>query len=227
MGCFLDRDGTVTEEVGYVNHPSRLNLLPGAAEGIAMLNRAGVPVLLATNQAGVARGYFTEDLVKLVLDRLAALLSAQGARLDGMYYCPHHPSVGPPPYRQACDCRKPRPGMLERGAADFGLDLGRCYVVGDKISDVYFRPLGGSQGRPRAHGVRLGRAYLPAPGLAGTARFHRRGPRAGGGLDPRGRRGKAVRQSGSGERGAGSGYTADLPPCFPNPQLPFLGGFLS
>ena len=145
-GVFLDRDGTVTEEVGYVNHPSRLNLLPGAAEGIAALNRAGVPVLLATNQAGVARGYFTEDLVKVVLARLQSLLSAQGARLDGMYYCPHHPSVGPPPYRQACDCRKPRPGMLERGAKDFGLDLTRCYVVGDKIGDVTFAHSVGAKG---------------------------------------------------------------------------------
>ena len=155
-GVFLDRDGTVTEEVGYVNHPSRLNLLPGAAEGIAMLNRAGVPVLLATNQAGVARGYFTEDLVKRVLDRLASLLSAQGARLDAMYYCPHHPSVGPPPYRQACNCRKPRPGMLERGAADFGLDLGRCYVVGDKISDVYFAHSVGAKGVLALTGYGLG-----------------------------------------------------------------------
>ena len=145
-GVFLDRDGTVTEEVGYVNHPSRLNLLPGAAEGIAALNRAGVPVMLATNQAGVARGYFTEDLVKEVLERLRSLLAAQGARLDASYYCPHHPAVGPPPYRQACDCRKPRPGMLERGAREFGLDLNSCYVVGDKVSDVYFAHSVGARG---------------------------------------------------------------------------------
>lgn len=145
-GVFLDRDGTVTEEVGYVNHPSRLNLLPGAAEGIAALNRAGAPVLLATNQAGVARGYFTEDLVKEVLARLGSLLAAQGARLDAMYYCPHHPAVGLPPYRQACNCRKPRPGMLESGAREFGLDLRRCYVVGDKISDTYFAHSVGARG---------------------------------------------------------------------------------
>lgn len=145
-GVFLDRDGTVTEEVGYVNHPSRLNLLPGAAEGIAALNREGVPVMLATNQAGVARGYFTEELVKEVLERLRSLLAAQGARLDATYYCPHHPSVGPPTYRQACDCRKPKPGMLESGAREFGLDLHRCYVVGDKVSDVYFAHSVGARG---------------------------------------------------------------------------------
>lgn len=145
-GVFLDRDGTVTEEVGYVNHPSRLKVLPGAAEGIAALNRAGVPVMLATNQAGVARGYFTEGLVKEVLERLRSLLAVQGARLDATYYCPHHPSVGAPPYRQACGCRKPKPGMLERGAREFGLDLNRCYVVGDKVSDVYFAHSVGARG---------------------------------------------------------------------------------
>ncbi len=145
-GVFLDRDGTVTEEVGYVNHPSRLSLIPGAAEGIRALNQGGVPALLATNQAGVARGYFTEDLVKEVLARLQAMLAVQGARLDALYYCPHHPSVGPEPYRQACHCRKPKPGMLEQGAREFGLDLRRCYVVGDKISDVYFAHSVGAKG---------------------------------------------------------------------------------
>ncbi len=145
-GVFLDRDGTVTEEVGYVNHPDRLALLPGAAEGIARLNRAGTPVILATNQAGVARGYFTEDLVKEVLAKLETLLAALGARLDAVYYCPHHPSVGPPQYRVACDCRKPKPGMLRRGAEAFGLDLSRCYVIGDKISDVYFAHSVGARG---------------------------------------------------------------------------------
>jgi D-glycero-D-manno-heptose 1,7-bisphosphate phosphatase len=145
-GVFLDRDGTVTEEVGYVNHPSRLALIPGAAEGIRALNRAEVPVILATNQAGVARGYFTEDLVKEVLQRLQELLAVQGAKLDALYYCPHHPSVGPAPYRRECDCRKPKPGMLLRGAAEFGLDLSRCFVVGDKISDVEFAHKAGARG---------------------------------------------------------------------------------
>lgn len=145
-GVFLDRDGTVTEEIGYVNHPSRLALLPGAAEAIAALNRADVPAILATNQAGVARGYFTEDLVKEVLDRLQTMLGALGARLDALYYCPHHPSAGEPPYRQACECRKPRPGMLLKGAEAFGLDLERCYVVGDKIGDVAFAHSVGAKG---------------------------------------------------------------------------------
>ena len=145
-GVFLDRDGTVTEEVGYVNHPSRLRLIPGAAEGIHLLNRACVPVLLATNQAGVARGYFTEELVRENLEGLQEMLGRLGARLDATYYCPHHPSVGAPPYRQACDCRKPKPGMLLRGAREFSLDLTRCYVVGDKIGDVAFAHSVGAKG---------------------------------------------------------------------------------
>ncbi len=143
---FFDRDGTLTEEVGYVNHPDRLALIPGAAEAIALLNRAGVPAILATNQAGVARGYFTEDMVLRVLQRLEDLLARLGAHLDALYYCPHHPSVGPDPYRRTCDCRKPKPGMLLRGAEAFGLDLARCYVVGDKISDVSFARSAGARG---------------------------------------------------------------------------------
>jgi D-glycero-D-manno-heptose 1,7-bisphosphate phosphatase len=122
--------------VGYVNHLSRLRLIPGAAEGIRALNGAGIPVVLATNQAGVARGYFSEDLVKQCLDLLGQLLARQGARLDAVYYCPHHPTAGEPPYRADCSCRKPRPGMLLRGSQELGLDLARSYVVGDKISDV-------------------------------------------------------------------------------------------
>lgn len=155
-GVFLDRDGTVTEEVGYVNHPSRLRLIPGAAEGIRLLNGRGVPVILATNQAGVARGYFTEALVLECLDKLKEMLDRQGARLDAAYYCPHHPSVGPAPYRRECDCRKPKPGMLLRGASEFGLDLSRCYVIGDKISDVQFARKAGACGIMVLTGYGLG-----------------------------------------------------------------------
>ena len=155
-GVFLDRDGTVTEEVGYVNHPSRLRLIPGAAEGIRMLNGAGVPVILATNQAGVARGYFTEGLVKEVMGRLNELLKAQGARLDAVYYCPHHPSAGAPPYRAECDCRKPKPGMLLRASLELGLDLSRSFVVGDKISDVAFAKAAGARGVMVLTGYGLG-----------------------------------------------------------------------
>lgn len=133
---FIDRDGTLTEEVGYVNHPSRLRLLPRSAEAIRRLNAAGVPAVVVTNQAGIARGYFSEDVLKAVNDRLAAELARAGARLDGVYVCSHHPSEGEPPYRAHCECRKPRPGLLRRAASDLGLDLARSTMVGDKASDL-------------------------------------------------------------------------------------------
>ena len=133
---FIDRDGTLTEEVGYVNHPQRLKLLPRAAEAIRRLNAAGVPAVLVTNQAGVARGYFSEDVLHAVNDRLVRLLKDEGAHLDGVYVCPHHPTEGKPPFRAACDCRKPRPGMLERAARELDLDLRASTVVGDKTVDI-------------------------------------------------------------------------------------------
>ena len=132
---FLDRDGTVTEEVGYVNHLDRLKLIPGAASAISRLNRAGILVILATNQAGVARGYFPEELVGQVHRRLEELLAQEGAHLVAIYYCPHHPQVGPPPYRKSCNCRKPAGGMLLEAAEKFSIDLSRSFMVGDKITD--------------------------------------------------------------------------------------------
>jgi D-glycero-D-manno-heptose 1,7-bisphosphate phosphatase len=132
----MDRDGCLTEEVGYVNHPSRLRLLPRTAEAIARLNRAGVPAVMVTNQAGIARGYFSEETLQATHARLHESLAAAGARLDGAYTCTHHPSEGQPPYRADCDCRKPRPGLLRRAAAELGLDLAASVMVGDKLSDV-------------------------------------------------------------------------------------------
>jgi D-glycero-D-manno-heptose 1,7-bisphosphate phosphatase len=133
---FIDRDGTISEEVGYVNHVSRYRVFPFAAEAVRALHASGRLAILVTNQAGVARGYFKEELIGEVHRALAADLERGGARLDAVYYCPHHPSVGEPPYRLDCDCRKPRPGLLKRAAGDFGLDLSRCWMVGDRYSDV-------------------------------------------------------------------------------------------
>jgi D-glycero-D-manno-heptose 1,7-bisphosphate phosphatase len=133
---FMDRDGTISEEVGYVNHVSRYRVFPFAAEAVRALNNAGWLAVLVTNQAGVARGYFQEELIGEVHKVLASELERGGARLDAVYYCPHHPSVGEPPYRFDCDCRKPRPGLLLRAADEFGLDLSRCWMVGDRYSDT-------------------------------------------------------------------------------------------
>jgi D-glycero-D-manno-heptose 1,7-bisphosphate phosphatase len=133
---FIDRDGTLSEEVGYVNHLSRFRLFPFAIEAIRLVNRSPFLAILVTNQAGVARGYFPESLIREVHAGIARDMAAGDARLDGVYYCPHHPTVGEPPYRQDCDCRKPRPGLLRRAAAAHGIDLARSYVIGDRHGDL-------------------------------------------------------------------------------------------
>ena len=133
---FIDRDGTLTEEVGYVNHPSRLQLLPRAGEAIRRLNAAGVAAVVVTNQTGIARGYFSESVLHAVNESLRAQLARVGARLDGFYACLHHPSEGEAPYRAQCECRKPKPGLLLRAAEELGLDLARSTMVGDKASDL-------------------------------------------------------------------------------------------
>ena len=133
---FLDRDGTINEQMGYVNHLSRFQLLPGVARAIRSLNEAGLPVVVVTNQSGLARGYFPESLLEAVHAEMYRLLAQEGARLDGLYVCPHHPEAREERFRLDCDCRKPRTGLLERAAAELGLDLGRSYMVGDRWSDL-------------------------------------------------------------------------------------------
>jgi D-glycero-D-manno-heptose 1,7-bisphosphate phosphatase len=123
-------------EVHYLSRPEQLCLLPGAAEAIRRLNERAIPVIVVTNQAGVARGYFSEQQVNLVHATLALMLEQLGARIDRFYYCPHHPTAGRFPYRVACDCRKPQPGMLLQAADELGLQLPACYAVGDKASDL-------------------------------------------------------------------------------------------
>jgi len=135
-GVFLDRDGTLIDELGYLGDPDGVHLYPGAAAAVRALNEAGLPVVLVTNQSGVARGMFTEADVAAVHRRLERELAAEGARLDLVLYCPHHPEHGAPPYRAACDCRKPLPGMYVRGARELGLDVERSFVVGDSARDL-------------------------------------------------------------------------------------------
>jgi D-glycero-D-manno-heptose 1,7-bisphosphate phosphatase len=133
---FIDRDGTISEEVGYINHVSRFRIFPYSAAAIKHLNDAGWRAILVTNQAGVARGYFSEDMIHAVHDRLQLDLQSGGARLDAIYYCSHHPSVGEPPYRCDCDCRKPKPGLILRAAKELDIDLSKSWMVGDRYSDV-------------------------------------------------------------------------------------------
>ncbi|MBI1941439.1 MAG: HAD family hydrolase [Acidobacteria bacterium] len=133
---FLDRDGTISEEVGYINHLDRLRIYPWTADAIRRLNQAGLPVIAITNQSGVGRGYFTETLVRQAHRKIASQLAAAGARVDAFYYCPHHPSAPVEAYRVDCRCRKPAPGMVEKAARRFHIDLKDSYVVGDSYRDM-------------------------------------------------------------------------------------------
>ena len=143
---FIDRDGTLTEEVGYVNHPRRIRLLPRSAEAIRRLNAAGIPAVVVTNQAGLARGYFSAEILQAVNEEMIRQLEDAGARLDGVYVCVHHPTEGVPPYRAECDCRKPKPGMLTRAARELHLDLAASTMVGDKASDLESGRIVGARG---------------------------------------------------------------------------------
>jgi len=133
---FIDRDGTLNEDIGYVSTPDDLVLYPWAAEAVRMVNESGLLAIVITNQSGIARGMYTEERLSSIHLRMIEQLACEGARIDAVYYCPHHPEVGDVRYRVACDCRKPRIGMLDRAARDHRIDLKRSFVVGDKASDI-------------------------------------------------------------------------------------------
>ncbi len=145
-GVFLDRDGTLIEEVGYLDRIDRVRFFPYSVDAVRLLNRAGLAVIVATNQAGIARGFFDEAFVEATHRSLAETLGKGGARVDGFYFCPHHPEAGVGAYRQACDCRKPQPGLLRRAAADHQIDLRQSFVVGDRAHDITAGTTVGAQG---------------------------------------------------------------------------------
>ena len=126
---FLDRDGTMAEEVGYLNHVSRFRMFPFVAAAIRRLNEVGLPVIVVTNQSGVGRGYFPDSLVHTVNNLMTEQLAKAGANIDAIYYCPHTSA-------ENCSCRKPRTGMLDRAALEHALDLQRSFVVGDRHGDM-------------------------------------------------------------------------------------------
>jgi D-glycero-D-manno-heptose 1,7-bisphosphate phosphatase len=143
---FLDRDGTINEEMGHMNHLSRFTLFPWAAEAIRLLNGAGYKVIIVTDQSGVARGLFPEALVKQIHQKLQDELARMGAWIDAVYYCPHHPTGAVADFRQDCRCRKPRPGMIEQAQREWDLDLSQSYLVGDRYNDVRLAHAVGAQG---------------------------------------------------------------------------------
>jgi histidinol-phosphate phosphatase family protein len=133
---FLDKDGTIIENVPYNVDPERIRLNPGVEEGLRRLHRAGYLLFVVSNQAGVARGYFPEAALQGVEARLRELLEAFGVPLAGFTYCPHHPEGSVEGLAMVCECRKPAPGMILRVAAEHGIDLARSWMVGDILDDI-------------------------------------------------------------------------------------------
>jgi D,D-heptose 1,7-bisphosphate phosphatase len=133
---FMDRDGTICEEVGYLDSVERFRLIPRSGAAIRLLNQQGFKAVVVTNQSGVARGFISEARLQELHAELSRRLREEGAFLDGIYYCPHHPTEGEEPYRRICDCRKPAAGLLMKAAEDLDLDLTLSYAVGDRLADL-------------------------------------------------------------------------------------------
>lgn len=133
---FFDRDGTLNEEVGHMEDLSRFRVYPFAGPAVRQVNEAGLLAIVTTNQSGVGRGVFPEELVGTAHEQLLAELGKSGARLDAIYYCPHHPEAEIDRYRMACACRKPSPGMMQQAAARFRIRLEESFVIGDRYVDV-------------------------------------------------------------------------------------------
>jgi D-glycero-D-manno-heptose 1,7-bisphosphate phosphatase len=144
---FIDRDGTLIRDVGYLSRVQQIEVLPRVTEGLALLRAHGFKIVLITNQSAVGRGFLTEGELHLIHDELQRRVGA----FDGVYYCPHHPTAAIGIYRIVCDCRKPARGMVERASLDLNLDLKASYVIGDQMSDMYMAR------RVGAKGVFLGR----------------------------------------------------------------------
>jgi len=133
---FLDRDGVINEEVGYLDDLDKLKVIPCAYEAIKLINESGMKAVVISNQSGVARGMITEEFVKRTNDYLQIILRKRGVYINNFYFCPHHPTEGKEPYRQVCDCRKPAPGMFLAAARDLNINLKLSYMIGDRFLDM-------------------------------------------------------------------------------------------
>ena len=133
---FLDRDGTIIEEVGYIDSPDKVQLIAGADQAIKSFRNAGFKIIVVSNQSGVAHGYFDENTVLLINNRVAESFALNGAIIDAFYFCPHHPDIGDLDYRKDCECRKPKPGMLLQAVEEHEIDLSKSIMIGDKYTDV-------------------------------------------------------------------------------------------
>jgi len=133
---FLDRDGVINVDAGYVGDWERFIFLPGVIEAMRSLCEAGYALVIVTNQSGIARGFYTEEDFHVLTERMRDELSGQGVDIAGVYYCPHLPDARLPKYRKICNCRKPRPGLIYRAIEELDIDLTRSAMVGDKHSDM-------------------------------------------------------------------------------------------
>ena len=171
---FVDRDGTLIREVGYLDRLDQIELLPQVPEAICLLQSHGLKVVMVTNQSAVARRIISEQQLHQIHREIERELDQRGAYLDGLYYCPHHPTEGNYPYRISCRCRKPQPGLVERACLDLGLDPLVSYVIGDQMSDMELAARSGARGiliKSQASGVigdepsgiREGTLFVPVP----------------------------------------------------------------
>jgi len=167
---FLDRDGVINADAGYLVKPEDFRFLPGVFDAIRRLDQAGYAVVVVTNQSGIARGFYTEEAYLASQAWLMKTFEDRDAPIEAVYYCPHHPDKGTGPYRIECDCRKPAPGLILRAADELGIDLGSSAIVGDKIRDV---EAGRRAGIPLR--ILVGTDALDVPALAPPATHAARG----------------------------------------------------
>jgi D-glycero-D-manno-heptose 1,7-bisphosphate phosphatase len=166
---FLDRDGTLIEEAGYLDRLERMVFFPYSVDAVRVLNQAGFAVIVITNQAGIARGIVREAFVGEAHAHMSRRVEAGGAKIDGFYYCPHYPGGSVEPYGVACECRKPAPGLLRRAAGDLDLDLSGSFVVGDRWHDIAAGQAVGARGVLVRTGLGRREEAAPAPGAAPDA----------------------------------------------------------
>jgi D-glycero-D-manno-heptose 1,7-bisphosphate phosphatase len=166
---FLDRDGTLIEEVGYLDRVERVELYPWTIDAVRAFNRAGLRVVLVSNQSGVARGFFSEAVVDEVHRHLASLLEAGGAHIDAYYYCPHHPDGKVEAFARACECRKPARGLVDRAVRELGVAPERSYVIGDRWLDVALARAVGAKGILVRTGYGAAEETRPPQGLRADA----------------------------------------------------------
>jgi|Deesub1362B_J571_1020462.scaffolds.fasta_scaffold01324_7 D-glycero-D-manno-heptose 1,7-bisphosphate phosphatase len=161
IAVFLDRDGTINEDVGYPSHFEQIKIFPYSFEAIRKINKAGLLAIVVTNQSGITRGFFTEKDLLEIHKRMADIFARHGAHFDAIYYCPHYcPSSNMSNSPLVCKCRKPLPGMAERAAKEFNIDLKKSYMVGDKVDDILF-------------GLNIGaKAILVLTGFGKSTHFH-------------------------------------------------------